>query len=349
MPLAAANLLAEEASPYLQQHRDNPVHWRPWSRAALEEAHELGKPILLSIGYAPCHWCHVMAHESFEAPDIAGLMNRLFVNITVDREERPDIDQIFMAALNATGEQGGWPLTMFLTPDAQPFWGGTYFPNTPRFGRASFPQVLQAIHRAWTEKRDEIRASAAALSRNGGARLAALPTGGGFSGERFATLADSVLAMIDPVEGGLQGAPKFPNAPLMETLWLSWLSTGDPARRYAVLLSVRQMLLGGIYDHLGGGLSRYATDAGWAVPHFEKMLYDNAQLIRLASWAYAETKEELFRVRTEETIGWLAREMRVPGGAFAASLDADSDGEEGKFYTWSGAGLEAVLALDTPA
>ena len=204
---------------------------------------------------------------------------------------------------------------MFLTPDAEPFWGGTYFPNAPRFGRPGFPQVLQAVHRAWREKRDEIRASAAALSGHVGARLAAPPTGGGFSGERSRRWPKALWRMIDPVEGGLQGAPKFPNAPLMETLWLSWLSTGDRPGAMPSCCARARCSSAAIYDHLGGGLSRYSTDAGWAVPHFEKMLYDNAQLIRLASWAYAETEEELFRVRIEETIGWLDREMGVPGGA----------------------------------
>ena len=343
VPLQAANLLAEESSPYLQQHRDNPVYWRPWSAASLAEAQELDRPILLSIGYAACHWCHVMAHESFEDPDIAALMNRLYVNIKVDREERPDIDQFYMAALHATGEQGGWPLTMFLTPDAKPFWGGTYFPKQPRFGRPGFGQVLEAIHRAWNEKKESINHSAAALAEHVRARLAADHPAAGFSQQNLTVLADSILSMIDPAEGGLRGAPKFPNAPFMEALWHGWLATGNPSYRDAVVDSLRYMLNGGIYDHIGGGLSRYSTDASWLIPHFEKMLYDNALLVRLATWAFAETGDALFRNRIEETATWLCREMRVEGGGFASSLDADSEGEEGRFYTWNKAELTEVL------
>lgn len=346
MPLPPVNLLSEETSPYLQQHRDNPVHWRPWSPAALAEARELDRPILLSIGYAACHWCHVMAHESFENAEIAALMNRLFVNIKVDREERPDIDQIYMAALTATGEQGGWPLTMFLTPEAKPFWGGTYFPNEPRYGRPGFAQILETVHRAWDEKKESINQSAQALTSHVEARLAGNHATSRISKESLGALADSIFGMIDREAGGLKGAPKFPNAPFMQTLWLSWLNTSNTGHRDAVLNSLRHMLNGGIYDHIGGGLSRYSTDASWVIPHFEKMLYDNAQLIRLANWAYAATGEKLFQLRIEETIDWLLREMRVEGGAFAASLDADSEGEEGLYYTWNRTEIESILGTD---
>ncbi len=348
MPLPPSNLLADETSPYLQQHRNNPVHWRPWSPASLAEARELDKPILLSVGYAACHWCHVMAHESFEDAGIAALMNRLYINIKVDREERPDIDQIYMAALNATGEQGGWPLTMFLTPDAKPFWGGTYFPKEPRYGRPGFAQVLEAINRAWNEKKESISQSADALTNHVGARLAASSQPSRIEPASLAALADSIFGMIDREEGGLRGAPKFPNAPFMEALWLNWLTTGNAAHRDAVLSSLRHMLNGGIYDHVGGGLSRYSTDASWLIPHFEKMLYDNAQLIRICNWAYAETGEKLFQIRIEETIAWLLREMCIDGG-FASSLDADSDGEEGLFYTWDRDEISDVLGPDSEA
>jgi len=346
LTLPARNLLAEEASPYLQQHSDNPVHWRGWSPAALAEAKELGRPILLSVGYAACHWCHVMAHESFENDAVAAVMNRLYVNIKVDREERPDIDQIYMAALHAMGEQGGWPLTMFLTPDGKPFWGGTYFPREARYGRPGFIQVLEAVDKAWREKQQSLSESADALTAHVDSRLAGAGGKAVLDRDTLADLAGRVDGMIDRDLGGLRGAPKFPNAPFMHALWLSWLRDGQTAHRDAVLTSLEKMLAGGIYDHVGGGLSRYSTDAEWLVPHFEKMLYDNAQLIRMCNWAHAATGNSLFRIRIEETVAWLLREMRVEGGAFAASLDADSDGEEGLFYTWSRQEIETALGDD---
>jgi uncharacterized protein YyaL (SSP411 family) len=341
--LPAQNLLAEEASPYLQQHSGNPVHWRAWSPASLAEAKTLERPILLSVGYAACHWCHVMAHESFENDDVAAVMNRLFVNIKVDREERPDIDQIYMAALSSMGEQGGWPLTMFLTPDGKPFWGGTYFPREARYGRPGFVQVLEAVDKAWRDKKESVNQSADGLTTHIEARLASAHPKAVLDRDTLATLANGIDGMIDRDLGGLRGAPKFPNAPFMHTLWLSGLRDRATAHRDAVLLSLEKMLAGGIYDHIGGGLSRYSTDAEWLVPHFEKMLYDNAQLIRLCNWAYAATGNELFRVRIEETVRWLLREMRVDGGTFAASLDADSEGEEGLFYSWNRDEIETVL------
>lgn len=347
MPLPSQNLLADETSPYLRQHSRNPVHWRSWSPLALEEAQALDRPILLSIGYAACHWCHVMAHESFESTEIAAVMNRHFINIKVDREERPDIDQIYMAALSAMGEQGGWPLTMFLTPQGKPFWGGTYFPPAPRYGRPGFVQILEAVAKAWAEKKPELTQSGDGLIRHVAARLAASHPKTALDPAALAELAQGVCNMIDLQAGGLRGAPKFPNAPFMQSLWLSWLRDGKPEHREAVLVSLEKMLVGGIYDHIGGGLSRYSTDALWLVPHFEKMLYDNAQLIRLCNWAYAQTGNELFRIRIEETVDWLLREMRVEGGAFAASLDADSEGEEGLFYTWDWEEIDAALGDDS--
>jgi uncharacterized protein YyaL (SSP411 family) len=344
VPLPQANLLAEETSPYLRQHKDNPVNWRPWSQATLAEARELGRPILLSVGYAACHWCHVMAHECFEDAEVAGLMNTLYVNIKVDREERPDIDQIYMAALHATGEQGGWPLTMFLTPEAKPFWGGTYFPKHSRYGRPGLLQVLDSVHHAWQERRDELAEAGVALSDHVAQRLSAPdPSADQTAATQLPALADGVHSMIDQTLGGLRGAPKFPNAPFMQALWLNWLERGATDHRDDVVLSLRKMLDGGIYDHVGGGLCRYSTDGEWLVPHFEKMLYDNAQLIRLANWAYAETGDETFRDRIETMIAWLLREMQLPGGGFAASLDADSGGEEGAFYTWDRSEIESIL------
>ncbi|TKB30926.1 MAG: thioredoxin domain-containing protein, partial [Mesorhizobium sp.] len=226
MTLPAQNLLAEEASPYLQQHSGNPVHWRPWSPAALAEAKALQRPILLSVGYAACHWCHVMAHESFENDDVAAVMNRLFVNIKVDREERPDIDQIYMAALSSMGEQGGWPLTMFLTPDGKPFWGGTYFPREARYGRPGFVQVLEAVDKAWREKKESLNQSADGLTAHVETRLAGSHAKAALDRGMLAKLANGIDGMIDRDLGGLRGAPKFPNAPFMQSLWLSWLRDG---------------------------------------------------------------------------------------------------------------------------
>lgn len=342
------NLLRDEGSPYLRQHGDNPVHWRPWSPAALAEAVRLDRPILLSVGYAACHWCHVMAHESFENNEVAEVMNRLFVNIKVDREERPDIDQIYMAALASMGEQGGWPLTMFLTPDAKPFWGGTYFPREPRYGRPGFIQVLNAVDAAWRGKRASILQSATELAQHVGKRLGGSSAPGKLSIDTARTLASGIYDMIDRDLGGLRGAPKFPNAPFIQALWLSWLRSDNQDHRDAVTESMERMLAGGIYDHIGGGLARYSTDAQWLVPHFEKMLYDNAQLIRQANWAHAATGNELFRIRIEDTITWLLREMRLPTGTFASSLDADSEGEEGLFYTWTADSIKAVLGDESP-
>ena len=340
------NLLARESSPYLLQHKDNPVHWRPWGPEIFREARETNRPILLSIGYAACHWCHVMAHESFEDEDIAAVMNRLFVNVKVDREERPDVDQIYMAALHALGEQGGWPLTMFLTPDGEPFWGGTYFPNTPRYGRPGFSHILKEISRLFHEEPDKITANRQALL----ARLNHRPAGAGeLSPEILGLAADRLIDIMDPIEGGPQGAPKFPNASLLELFWRAWKRTGEDRFRDIVLLTLRHIAQGGIYDHVGGGFSRYSVDEVWLVPHFEKMLYDNAQLVALMSDAWSVTGDPVFRERIEETIAWLSREMRDAGGAFTASLDADSDGEEGKFYVWTKDEIEAVLGAEDSA
>jgi len=321
----------------------NPVHWRPWSVAALQEAQELNRPILLSIGYAACHWCHVMAHESFEDPATAAIMNRLFVNIKVDREERPDIDQIHMTALSAMGERGGWPLTMFLTPHGQPFWGGTYFPPKPQLGRPSFTQVLDTVDAAWKSRKDAVHLSALVLVHRVEGQLARSAEATNLREDTLKEIAAEIHGLIDHEKGGVRGTPKFPNMPLMQTLWLSWLIDGNSAHRDDVLFSLKTMLAGGIFDHIGGGLCRYSTDANWCVPHFEKMLYDNAQLLRLCNWAFAETGNELYRRRVEETAAWLLREMRSGGGAFAASLDADVDGDEGFYYTWIPEEVSAAL------
>ena len=339
---AAENRLAQETSPYLLQHKQNPVAWWAWGPGALAEAQRTGKPILLSVGYAACHWCHVMAHESFEDADTAAVMNELFVNIKVDREERPDIDQIYMSALHHLGEQGGWPLTMFLTPAGEPVWGGTYFPKTSRYGRPAFVDVLREVARLFREEPDKIGNNRDALMQRLSAQ--ARPAGRVVVGSReLDQLARQVAGAIDPVHGGLRGAPKFPNAALYELLWRAGLRNHDDRFFELVVHTLKHICEGGIYDHLGGGFSRYSVDERWLVPHFEKMLYDNAQLLELLALAHEHTGDPLFRQRAEETVGWLAREMTTGEGAFAASLDADSEGEEGKFYVWSNA--EIVEAL----
>ncbi|MBN9073036.1 MAG: thioredoxin domain-containing protein [Rhizobiales bacterium] len=341
--LPAANLLGGQSSPYLLQHRHNPVHWLPWSPEALGEAARHDKPVLLSIGYASCHWCHVMAHESFEDEAIAALMNQHFVNIKVDREERPELDQIYMAALTAMGEQGGWPLTMFLTPDAKPFWGGTYFPPEPRYGRAGFPQILLAIHKAWTEDRDRIVSGAGSLSAHVATQLGSSHAPRDVTRESLFELASGIESLVDREKGGLRGAPKFPNAPMMSTLWLAALENPGTRCGEAVIISLENMLRGGIYDQIGGGLARYATDDDWIIPHFEKMLYDNAQLLTLLVHAHAAEPRELFRIRIERTADWMLRDMRDAQGTFISSWDADSEGHEGRFYTWTDAQLRGVL------
>lgn len=341
------NLLGTQTSPYLLQHQHNPVHWQPWGPAALAQARALNKPVLLSVGYAACHWCHVMAHESFEADDIAAVMNDLYVCIKVDREERPDIDTIYQHALALLGQQGGWPLTMFLTPDGHPFWGGTYFPPRARWGRPGFVEVLQGVAETYYAQPDKVarnvEALGQALQRMATPQQAA-ELGFALTPALLDGIASRLVREIDPLKGGFGEAPKFPQVPQLSLLWRAWARTGQAPYKQAVLTSLTAMCQGGIYDHLGGGFARYSVDALWLVPHFEKMLYDNAQLLDLLTLVWQATGLPLFRQRIEETVGWVLREMVAEGGGFASTLDADSEGEEGLFYIWHEAEIDSILA-----
>ncbi|MDE2390110.1 MAG: thioredoxin domain-containing protein, partial [Rhodospirillales bacterium] len=339
------NRLKDSSSPYLLQHRDNPVHWHMWGEDAFAEAKARNVPVLLSIGYAACHWCHVMAHESFENDDVAALMNERFVSIKVDREERPDIDQTYMTALHAMGQQGGWPLTMVLTPEGAPFWGGTYFPPKPGFGRPSFSQVLVALSDAWKDEQGRIGRSIATI-QNALAKAAAARPGDPPGPELLEAARAAFLRSVDWEKGGFSGAPKFPNIPVFKFLWHEYFRVGDAQCAVALHLLLERMSQGGIYDHLGGGYARYATDDAWLVPHFEKMLYDNALILEMLAFAQADRPNPLYEARARETVEWLTRDMSAEG-AFAAAEDADSEGEEGKFYVWTRAEIESVLGEDT--
>jgi uncharacterized protein YyaL (SSP411 family) len=349
------NRLGGETSPYLLQHANNPVHWWPWGEEALAEAKRSNRPILLSVGYAACHWCHVMAHESFETPEVAEVMNELFVNIKVDREERPDVDAIYMQALHLLGEHGGWPLTMFCTPAGEPFWGGTYFPYPARYGRPSFIDVLKGVSQAFHDKPQDVETNRAgllkALNEKAANRAIEIRAEGPLLPDGLIDrIATRLSEECDPTWGGFGGAPKFPSPYLFELVWRAWLDRRHQTRlRESVTVTLDRMCQGGIYDHLGGGFARYATDNEWLIPHFEKMLYDNAQLIDLLTMVWQETKSPLYAQRIAETCDWVLREMVADGGGFAATYDADSEGVEGKFYVWDAAEIDAVLgATDGP-
>jgi uncharacterized protein YyaL (SSP411 family) len=337
------NHLIHETSPYLLQHAHNPVDWYPWGKEAFDKARSENKPILLSIGYSACHWCHVMERESFEDEKIAALMNELFVNIKVDREERPDLDEIYMNAVQMLTGRGGWPMTVFLTPTGQPFYGGTYFPPEDRYGVPGFPRILVGVANAYREKPEDVNKSVsqivAALERMSVSADSQRP----FSDDVIGKSAEQLAQAYDANHGGLGKAPKFPNVGVYELFLRHYRRSKDQRYLEMVTHTLRKMANGGIYDHLGGGFHRYSVDEKWLVPHFEKMLYDNAQLVRIYGQVYCVTKDRFFQRVVDETMGYLLREMLHDEGGFYSTQDADSEGEEGKFFVWTAAEIDAIL------
>jgi uncharacterized protein YyaL (SSP411 family) len=338
-----SNRLAGETSPYLLQHADNPVDWYPWGEDAFERARAEDRPVLLSIGYSACHWCHVMAHESFEDEHIAALMNELFVNVKVDREERPDVDSIYMQAVVAISGHGGWPMTVFLTPQGEPFFGGTYFPPADRQGMRGFPYVLNAASSVYRDRRDEVTQAAAQLRR--ALELPELPPGAVSAADLDAAAAQ-LVSQTDMRHGGFGAAPKFPHPAAIELLLRRHHATGDRRMLDTAVVTLDHMARGGIHDQVGGGFHRYSVDATWSVPHFEKMLYDNAQLARVYLHAYQLTEDTRWRRVAEDTLDHAMRELRLPRGGFASSQDADSPGGEGSFFVWTPEQLRHVLGDD---
>ncbi|HEY6242241.1 MAG TPA: thioredoxin domain-containing protein [Burkholderiales bacterium] len=342
------NRLARETSPYLQQHAGNPVDWHAWGEEALSRAHEEDKPILLSVGYSACHWCHVMAHESFEDPGVAEVMNRLFVNVKVDREERPDLDQIYQLAHQMLAQRpGGWPLTMFLTPDGAPFFGGTYFPKESRYNLPGFPQLLERVARLYREQREEIgRQNETLLATFENMHPGAPAHHSELSIAPIDAALRSLKTSFDSRYGGFGGAPKFPHPAELEFCLRRSAAAGDGTAERVATYTLERMALGGIYDQLGGGFARYSVDAQWQIPHFEKMLYDNGPLLRLYCDAWTATRNTLFARVAEETAGWVMGEMQSLEGGYYSSLDADSEHEEGKFYVWTLKEVEELLSAD---
>jgi uncharacterized protein len=345
------NRLAGETSPYLRQHADNPVDWYPWGDEAFEKARAEDKPVLLSVGYSSCHWCHVMAHESFEDPDVAAVMNRLVVGVKVDREERPDVDGIYMQAVQAMTGRGGWPMTVFLDPHGRPFFGGTYFPKEERQGMPGFVTVLEAVDEAWRGRRDDLLEQAGKLTkvleRTGS--LGATGDGPAPSPEILARGYESVRSQYDPQFGGFGPAPKFPQAMTLDFLLRAFVRNEAPETLDMVRVSLDAMAAGGMYDQVGGAFHRYSTDAHWLVPHFEKMLYDQALLTSADLHAHLVTGEPRYRRVVEETIGYVLRDLRHEQGGFFSAEDADSEGVEGKFYLWSLEEIERICGEDAAA
>ena len=340
------NHLAAETSPYLLQHAHNPVDWWPWGPDALERARAEQKPILVSIGYAACHWCHVMERESFEDEATAAQMNEQFVCIKVDREERPDLDAIYMQATQAMTGHGGWPMTVFLTPEGEPFYAGTYFPPDDRHGMPSFRRVLAGVADAWHNRRENVARTTASMRELYSASTERTRVSGALDEELLTRAVATLRTQFEPRFGGFGGAPKFPPTMTLDFALRSWARTGQPETLHMVTHTFRRMARGGIYDQVGGGFARYSVDAYWLVPHFEKMLYDNALLVRLGAALWQATGDEEVRRVTEETLGWLTRVMTSPEGGFYSSLDADSEGHEGRYYVWDSSELESLLGED---
>ncbi len=343
------NRLSDETSPYLRQHGDNPVDWYPWSDDVFLLARDLDRPVFLSVGYSSCHWCHVMAHESFEDPETAELMNELFVSVKVDREERPDVDAVYMQAVQALTGRGGWPMSVWCTPDGRPFYGGTYYPNEDRHGMPSFAKVCEAVAEAWRERRDEVLEHAGRLTEAIDEQVMRPDVQVDLSPQLLREAYDNVVAAYEPNYGGFGSAPKFPPAMTLEFLLRAYDRNASPQTLEMITTTLDAMAAGGMYDQIGGGFARYSTDDYWLVPHFEKMLYDNALLTRAYLHAFLVTGKPRYQRVVEETIEYVLRDLLHPEGGFFSAEDADSEGIEGKFYLWSLEEVQEVCGEDADA